>query len=293
MGVPKNKFPEIAKIKAIQHIRPMNGGSKAHMCKCSDGYIYIVKFQNNPQGNRTLVNDLLGALLARYMGLPVPEAAIVEVTEDLKPGKRDRMLRYDPGTELGQLGKCFGSKYLMPRTPGSHRSNSIEPGDLNRGYLSKLGNLKDFVGMLVFDQWTCNTDPRQVIFTRDGDNPDRVVMIDFGYCFHACNWRFPDSPLRGVLGEWFVYNAIVGMETFEPWLQVLENDLEEDVLTYFASLIPPIWYDFDSVALRTLLTALNERRKVVRESLRHCCSVNSHSFRNWIRPTDMHYFIAS
>jgi hypothetical protein len=56
------------------------------------------------------------------------------------------------------------------------------------------------------------------------------------------------------------------MEAFEPWLQILENDLDEDVLTSLASLIPPIWYDFDSVALRVLLTALNERRKSARSA---------------------------
>jgi hypothetical protein len=284
--------PEIAKIKAIKHIRRMNGGSKAHMCECSDGYNYVVKFQNNPQGNRTLANDLLGTLLARCMGLRVPDPAIVEVTEDLMPGKRDRMLRYDPGAQLGP-GKCFGSKYLTPRMPGSHRPNSVVPGDLNRAYLSKLRNLEDFAGMLVFDKWACNTDHRQVIFVRDEGSRDRVVMIDFGYCFHAHNWRFPPYRSIGVFGEWYVYNAIEGMEAFEPWLQILENDLDQDVLTSLAGLIPPIWYDFDVVALKSLLTSLNERRKLVREMLRHCCSTDPHSFRKWITSVNDHSFAAS
>jgi hypothetical protein len=285
--------PEIAKIKAIKHIRRMHGGSEAHMCECSDGYNYIVKFQNNPEGNRTLANDLLGTLLARYMGLPVPDPAVVTVTADLIPGKRDRLLRYDPGPKLGTPGECFGSKYLTPRMPGRHRSNSVEPGDLNRAYLLKLGNLKDFAGMLVFDQWACNTDPRQVVFVLNKDNLDRVVMIDFGYCFHGPNWRFPSYSSIGVFGEWYVYNAIKSMEAFEPWLQILENDLNEDVLTSLAGLIPPIWYDFDAVALKSLLTSLNERRKLVREMLRHCCSMNRHSFRNWTTSVNDHSFAAS
>jgi hypothetical protein len=293
MRLPKNTTAEITKIKAITHIRRMNGGSKAHMCTCSDGYNYIVKFQNNPQGNRTLANDLLGTLLARYMGLPVPDPAIVEVTGDLTPGKRDRMLRYDPGANLGPPGKCFGSRYLTPRMPGSHRPNSVAPGDLNRAYLSKLSNLEDFAGMLVFDKWACNTDPRQVVFVRNEDNRDRVVMIDFGYCFHGPNWRFPRYSSIGVFGEWYVYNAIEAMEAFEPWLQILENDLNEEVLTSLAGLIPPIWYDFDGVALGALLTALNERRKVVRTLLSDCCSMNRHSFRNWTTSVNDHSFATS
>lgn len=288
-----NNTPEIAEIKAIKHIRRMNGGSKAHMCTCSDGHNYIVKFQNNPQGNRTLANDLLGTLLARHMGLPVADPAIVEVTEDLVPGKRDRMLRYDPGAYLGPPGKCFGSRYLTPRMPGSHRPNSVEPGDLNRAYLSKLGNLEDFAGMLVFDKWACNTDPRQVVFVRNEDKRDRVVMIDFGYCFHGPNWRFPPYSSIGVFGEWYVYNAIEAMEAFEPWLKILENDLDEDVLASLAGLIPPVWYGFDVVALKSLLTSLNERRKLVREMLRHCCSMTPHSFRNWTTSVNRYSFAAS
>jgi hypothetical protein len=288
-----NNMPGIAKIRAIKHIRRMGGASKGHMCECSDGYNYIVKFQNNPEGNRTLANDLLGTLLARYMGLPVPDPAIVEVTEDLTPGKRDRMLRYDPGSKLGPPGKCFGSKYLTPSMPVSHRSNSFAPGDLNRAYLSKLCNLEDFAGMLVFDKWAGNTDPRQVVFVRNEDSRDRVVMIDFGYCFHGPNWRFPPYSSIGVFGEWYVYNAIDSMGAFEPWLQILENDLDENVLTSLAGLIPPIWYDFDAVALKSLLTSLNERRKLVREMLRHCCSMNRHSFRNWTTSVNDHSFAAS
>jgi hypothetical protein len=118
-------------------------------------------------------------------------------------------------------------------------------------------------------------------------------MIDFGYCFHGPHWRFPPYNSIGVFGEWYVYNAIKGMEAFEPWLQILENDLNEDVLASLASLIPPIWYDFDVFALRALLTSLNERRELVRESLPHCCSTNQHSFRNWMTPIDIHYFVAS
>jgi hypothetical protein len=175
----------------------------------------------------------------------------------------------------------------------SHRPNSVVPGDLNRAYLSKLRNLEDFAGMLVFDKWACNTDPRQVVFVRNEDNRDSVVMIDFGYCFHGPNWRFPPYTSIGVFGEWYVYNAIEGMEAFEPWLQILENDLGEDVIASLASLIPPIWYDFDVVALRLLLTSLNERRKLVREMLQHSCSINCHSFRNWMTPTGIDYFVAS
>jgi hypothetical protein len=40
--------------------------------RCADSNYYVVKFQNNPQHTRVLVNDWLGTRLAEMIGLPVP-----------------------------------------------------------------------------------------------------------------------------------------------------------------------------------------------------------------------------
>jgi hypothetical protein len=36
----------------------------------------------------------------------------------------------------------------------------------------------------------------------------RAVFIDFGYCFHAGEWKFEDAPLRGVYYRNDVYREI-------------------------------------------------------------------------------------
>jgi hypothetical protein len=55
--------------------------------RCSDGrddeLYYVVKFQDNLQHCRVLVNELLGTRLAARIGLPTPPVALVEVGEDL------------------------------------------------------------------------------------------------------------------------------------------------------------------------------------------------------------------
>jgi hypothetical protein len=282
MRLPGNKWPEIAKVKAITHIRRMNGGSHAHMCACSDGQNYIVKIQNNPHGSRTLANELFGTLLAHYMGLPVPAPAIVDVTEDLILGPPSRTLRYASGAKLGVQGLCFGSRYLMPRMPASHRSAGGEPNGLSRGYLQTLGNIKDFAGMLVFDKWTCNIDKRQVIFIRGATGlPDRAIMIDAGWCFNACKWNFTDYSALGFFSEPSVYNCIHGMDAFAPWLEILENKLSTDVISLLARQIPAEWFDSDTVALSRLIDQLDQRRKLVRGLLLKCCSKGQYWFRNW------------
>src|ERR1700731_457860 len=74
-------------IRAMEQIRRMRGGSQPHLMRCSDGrnhdLYYVVKFQNNLQHRRILVNELLGTRLAALLGLPTAPTAIVYVGEDL------------------------------------------------------------------------------------------------------------------------------------------------------------------------------------------------------------------
>jgi hypothetical protein len=67
----------ITRVVAVEYVHRMRGGSQSHLLRCSDGEYYVVKFQNNPQGARTLVNEMLGAALAARLDLPAPETAIV------------------------------------------------------------------------------------------------------------------------------------------------------------------------------------------------------------------------
>src|SRR5438105_14324691 len=70
-------------LHAMEQIRRMRGGAQSHLMRCSDGNYYVVKFQNNPQHRRILVNELLGTRLAARLGLPVTPIAIVHVSEEL------------------------------------------------------------------------------------------------------------------------------------------------------------------------------------------------------------------
>ena len=66
---------------AVQHIRRIRGGSQAHLIRASDGNFYVTKFQNNPQHIRVLASEYLGSRLGAYLGLPMPEVKIIDVSE--------------------------------------------------------------------------------------------------------------------------------------------------------------------------------------------------------------------
>src|SRR5277367_2296733 len=229
-------------VVALEQIRRMRGGAQSHLMRCSDNGYYVVKFQNNPQGLRILANELLGTRLAARLGLRVPEADIVEVRADLIAHTEDMVMQLGRGRAPCVAGKQFGSRY--PGKPAEIAVYDFLPDEQLQG----LSNLADFLGMLVFDKWTCNTNGRQAIFFRERAAPQySAQMIDNGFCFNAGDWNFPDAPLRGLYARHRVYEAVNGLGSFEGWLGRVKN-ISESVVGEIYGEIPPEWYAFDSSA---------------------------------------------
>jgi HipA-like kinase len=253
-------------LRAVEQIRRMRGGSQAHLMRCSDDQFYVVKFQNNPQHRRVLVNELLATTLAARIGLPTSPVAVVDVSEDLIRLTTDLAMELPRNRVPCTPGLQFGSQYLgNPRYARAIRA-------LPDSELPAVKNYTDFAGMLIFDQWTCNTDSRQTLFLFDGNaQKHSMAMIDQGFCFNCGEWNFPDSPLRGLYFPRYVYAEIRSLDDFEPWLSRLETEVDIDVIFKAASGIPPEWYDFDTASLHRLLEVLNRRRKTLQERLRTMC----------------------
>lgn len=126
----------------------MRGGAQSHLMGCSDGNYYVVKFQNNPQHRRVLVNELLGTRLAGRLGLPVARVEIVDVSEELIRLTPELSIEMPRGCVPCQAGLQFGSRY-----PGDPRHLTVHDF-LPDPQLREVENLHDFAGMLVFDKWT-------------------------------------------------------------------------------------------------------------------------------------------
>jgi hypothetical protein len=269
----------------------MRGGAQSHLMRCSDGYYYVVKFQNNPQHRRILVNELLGTRLASHLGLPTTPVAIVQVSEELIRLTANLTMEHPRHRFPCHAGLQFGSRY-----PGDPRRLALHDF-LPDQQLRQVQNLHDFAGMLVFDKWTCNTNGRQTLFSElngwssasfDSDESlgvdvaYRTLMIDQGFCFGASDWKFPDAPLRGLYSRNRVYESITGMESFAPWLERLEKRITEKVLSELSSDIPSEWYEDDYDQLMRLLEQLFRRRSRVPELLLEAKRSNRQPFPNWV-----------
>lgn len=261
--------------QAVEHIRRMRGGAQAHLMRCSDGGYYVVKFQNNPQHPRILVNELLGTRLAARLGLRTPQAAVVHVEQRLIDLTSELVMQIGTERIPCRAGFQFGSRY--PGDPAQIVVHDFLP----EAQLLAVENLDDFCGVLVFDKWTCNTNGRQAIFYREDGQPQyAAMMIDQGFCFNAGEWNFPDAPLRGLYPRQRVYERVRGMEAFETWLARLEQ-IDERVLDAISKEIPPEWYDGEQDALYDLLEQLLRRRKRVPDLILEAKYSSRQPFPNW------------
>jgi len=271
-------------VAAHRLTRKMRGGAQAHLIEASDGHSYVVKFHNNPQHRRILVNEWIASTFLHYLGIAAPETAMVELTQEF--------LAATPDVHI-QLGR-----ERRPVTPGWHFGSRF-PGDPMRTVvydflpdtlLEQVENLQDFLGVLAFDKWMGNADSRQAIFFRArvhdplAANPPRLgfvaQMVDNGYVFEGPHWRWGESPIQGLYFRPLVYRTVRGLAEFEPWLDRIRN-FPEEVVDQAVKRIPPAWLEGDEDELERLLEHLLRRRERVPDLIEQCRSGRSNPFPIW------------
>lgn len=151
-------------VSATRYVTPLReGGSLPALVEASDDGLYVTKLRGAGQGPKALVAEIVCGELARTLGLPVPELALVDLPVELSHAEPDpeiqELLEASAGLNLG-LDFLPGS---LPYTPAGR----VQPG-------------ADLAADIVwFDTWTENVD-------RTPRNPNLIVwhgapwLIDHG-----------------------------------------------------------------------------------------------------------------
>jgi hypothetical protein len=262
-------------IYAIQHIRNVRGGSQAKLMWASDGYWYVTKFQDNPQGLKVLANEMLASSIARYLKLPVPHTEIIEVDDWLIEHTPDLRVQCDGHSRPFTSGLQLGSRYVA----GDAQTPVFDY--LPESFAEKIVNLSDFGRCLAFDKWLGNSDGRQAVFTRKKTSPKwQAIFIDHGYCFNAGEWTFPDLALQGVYYRNWVYQNVTGWKSFEPALSLAE-EIDPNELWQYATQVPAEWYSSKRSDLCQLIDTLYGRRRQIRDLITKFRDSSRNPFPNW------------
>jgi hypothetical protein len=274
-------------VSATKLIRKMRGGAQAHLLECDDGHWYVVKFRNNPQHRRILINEWIASALLNYLHISTPITAIVSLSTECLQANPEICIEMRSRHQPVETGRHFGSRY--PGNPSKVMAYDFLPDTL----LDKVINANELLGVLAFDKWTGNADARQCIFYRarlpwpspvERHSPRAgfmAHMIDHGCVFNGPHWTFPDSPLQGLYFRPNIYQGVRGLEDFQPWLDRVEH-FPEGVLDQARRQIPPEWMLGDELALDALLKKLMSRCKRVPYLIENSLAGRANPFPQWI-----------
>src|SRR5881397_3544218 len=98
-------------LTAVGHVRRMRGGAQAHLLEADDGQWYVVKFRNNPQHRRVLVNEAVCATLLRYLSISAPETALIQVDARFLAAHPECSIQLGTRHVEIEPGWQFGSRY--------------------------------------------------------------------------------------------------------------------------------------------------------------------------------------
>jgi hypothetical protein len=274
-------------VNARNLVRKMRGGAQAHMLECDDDRFYVVKFRNNPQHRRILVNEWIASVFLRYLEISSPDTAIVNLSAPFLEENPDVCLQLGSSKIKPEVGWHFGSCY--PGDPGRVSVYDFIPDIL----LQKVENLADFLAVLAFDKWMGNADARQSIFfrarirqylpaSRNAPTKTGFVahMMDHGYVFDGPHWDFPESPLQGLYFRPLVYAHVRGFDDFQPWLDRIVY-FPEEIVDDALKQLPPQWLNGDRPGIERILTRLMERRRRVPDLIRDSAKGRVNLFPNW------------
>jgi hypothetical protein len=272
-------------VDARRFLRKMRGGAQAHLLEAEDGHAYVVKFLNNPQHRRILVNELVSSVIAEHLGLPTPAYQLIRVTDEFLEKNSEVAMETGHSIVRPTAGWHFGSRF--PGDPQTQTVYDFIPDTL----LEKVANLSDFLGAFVFDKWLSNADSRQAIFYRarveqrtpDGwrERPAFVaMMIDHGYVFDGPHWTFIDSAIQGLYFRTVVYSRVRSLDSFEPWLSRV-RDFPVEVIDTALKRVPSEWLGGDRSLLEQMLERLMRRRSRVTDLIEEAKAGRSKPFPNW------------
>lgn len=216
-----------------------NGCTKPYYISCDDGYIYVAKFKQNPEGTRVLVNEYVCAKIAEILGLPLAYPTLINVSSEFVD---------DYGKQISE----HLSNNLLPGIHfGTRKVKKVYPITTLK-ILKSAENVHIIPDIILFDHLVCNKDRNSnggnLLFDQ---SKKEIVVIDHTHTFDlGAIWKSVDliqrtgEPFIPLCTTGYVYKKLIPfVKGNNPFHAVLEkmNRLNEKILGDIINSIPYEW----------------------------------------------------
>ena len=222
------KYPPTPQVSAVSEVTKLKGSAGSHVILCDDGKERVVKFYD---GGKTVVNEFLGHKVCQLLELPVPEDALVMVSQELIDSIPDLKSRG------ARPGLHYGTEYDRHALDLERLSVSDPKQVLNASCLP---------GVILLNNLVYNTDTgnQNHLLTPSGPEAYTYTVIDLGNSAGG-NWTpqslQTNSTQNGILGTHpLLIATVTGLESFSPYLEKAEAITKDDLVSIVGS-IPPSW----------------------------------------------------
>jgi hypothetical protein len=209
----------------------------------------VVKFRTNPQHSNVVINEFLATRIGAKLGLSIPETEPIRVDERIS----DSIAKWIPPSDaLYEPGLHIASRFAGGLLPG------LVLDILPKNHLRSVTNLNEYAGISVLDLWLCNTDHRQMVYTRPARAKKyQISWVDFGHCFGGGIWSLCSESAHCFTCE--EMPCRLGWSDYEPWIDLVEKFSANSLRGIFADL-PAAWRVGREVELDELANRLNARK---------------------------------
>ncbi len=239
-------------IRPVAFIKTLEGKSKAQLITFDDGNDYVVKFFQ-PGFERTLPNEWIGYCLARYLGLPVPFAQIVEIAKEF----------------CSQIPELAEIQYTQYQFATLYVADSLNAHQVTN--VSAILNDDALAGIILLDYWLCNRDRtrKNILLEEAANGVYQVWMIDQAEIFGSFNWlhedleKLPVEVLKSATHQ-LMAQFIKDEQGFFEYLEVIQT-MPILLMEEIVSLIPDDWLVTKEEKKAIVNTLVNRRKKILPE----------------------------
>ena len=244
---------------AVRYERELpKAACRPHCIRFDDGHSYIVKFQGNPVGIRSLIGEYIALRLAKNVGFAIADGGLVYVPEEFVAAS-PQLHGLTPGVQ-------FGSRVLSD--PPRHFSPEM---------IHLISNRHELVQVIALDTLLCNGDRHKenLLLVSDPapfekEQPWRFVIIDYSHCFE--NRPYSSVEFTTVFNSWARYESVLKLRSscrhraeWEAAVQAIEQIPDATIRDIVFS--TPQQWGFPEGDANRLVEALIHRRDLIRRIL--------------------------